>query len=68
MLYRIQGDPEHPFSEVVGMLQRVATDEQDLRSFHICRRDGSVTVVAEADVVGMKFLPAGKPRMPKSWS
>ncbi|MGH2717429.1 MAG: hypothetical protein ACRDJU_02465 [Actinomycetota bacterium] len=49
------------------MLQRVATDEQDRRSLHVCRRDGSVVVVAEADIVGMKFVPAGRARVPRSW-
>ncbi|HWD09434.1 MAG TPA: hypothetical protein VHA57_10110 [Actinomycetota bacterium] len=73
VLYRLApgaGDP-HPFSEVVGMLQRVATDQDGQRSFHICRRDGSVLAVREADVIAMKFIPtrpSGKVRIPPSWT
>lgn len=53
------------------MLQRVATDQDGQRSFYICRRDGSVLAVREADVVAMKFIPirpSGKVRIPPSWT
>jgi len=51
ILFRIEGDPEHPYSEVVGLLQRVTVDEAGARTLAVCRRDGSVVEVAEADVI-----------------
>lgn len=70
ILYRITGDPDHPHSEVVGLLQRVVMDGERGRVLGICRRDGTVVEVAERDVVRLKFVPirAGGPfRAPKSW-
>ena len=70
ILFRIEGDPEHPFSEVVGLLQRVAVNEAGGRTLGVCRRDGSVVEVAEADVIRLKFIPirSGGPfRAPASW-
>jgi hypothetical protein len=70
ILYRITGDPEHPYSEVVGVLQRVAAGDGG-RVLHICRRDASVVAVAETDVVRMKFLPprsGTRFRAPASWA
>jgi hypothetical protein len=69
ILFRIEGDPEHPYSEVVGLLQRVSGDE-GARTLAVCRRDGSVVEVAEADIVRLKFIPirSGGPfRAPGSW-
>jgi len=69
ILFRIEGDPEHPFSEVVGLLQRVDLDEGGHRVLHVCRRDGSVVAVAEPDVIRLKFVPParGALRPPASW-
>ena len=70
ILFRIEGDPDHPYSEVVGLLQRVAVDQAGARTLAVCRRDGSVVEVAEADVIRMKFIPirSGGPfRAPASW-
>jgi hypothetical protein len=69
ILFRIEGDPEHPYSEVVGLLQRVTVDEAGARTLAVCRRDGSVVEVAEADVVRLKFIPirGGPFRAPASW-
>ena len=70
VLFRIEGDPDHPYSEVVGLLQRVAVDRSGARTLAVCRRDGSVVEVAEADVIRMKFIPirSGGPfRAPASW-
>ncbi len=70
ILFRIEGDPDHPYSEVVGLLQRVAVDEAGARMLAVCRRDGSVVEVAEADVIRLKFIPirSGGPfRLPASW-
>jgi hypothetical protein len=70
ILFRIEGDPDHPYSEVVGLLQRVAGNEAGARTLAVCRRDGSVVEVAEADVIRLKFIPirSGGPfRAPASW-
>jgi hypothetical protein len=70
ILFRIEGDPEHPYSEVVGLLQRVAVNQAGSRTLAVCRRDGSVVEVAEADVLRLKFIPvrSGGPfRTPASW-
>jgi len=70
ILFRIEGDPDHPYSEVVGVLQAVAVNEAGARTLAVCRRDGSVVEVAEADVLRLKFIPvrSGGPfRAPASW-
>jgi hypothetical protein len=69
ILFRIEGDPEHPHSEVIGLLQRVTVDGAGARTLAVCRRDGSVVEVAEADVVRLKFIPirGGPFRTPASW-
>jgi len=70
VLFRIEGDPDHPYSEVVGLLQRVAVSESGARTLAVCRRDGSVVEVAETDVIRLKFVPirSGGPfRAPSSW-
>lgn len=70
ILFRIAGDDLHPFSEVVGLLQRVVTNESGIRLLTVCRRDGTTLEVAEDDIVRMKFIPIrpGAPfRLPKSW-
>jgi hypothetical protein len=69
ILFRIEGDPEHPYSEVIGVLQRVTVDEAGATTLAVCRRDGSVVEVAEADVIRLKFIPirGGPFRAPASW-
>jgi len=70
ILFRIEGDLDHPYSEVVGLLQRVAVNDAGARTLAVCRRDGSVVEVAEADVIRLKFIPirSGGPfRAPPSW-
>src|SRR2546421_229184 len=57
ILFRIEGDQEHPFSEVVGLLQRVAVDEAGARTLAVCRRDGSVVEGAGGGVIRPKFIP-----------
>ncbi|MGH2772084.1 MAG: hypothetical protein ACRDIU_02955 [Actinomycetota bacterium] len=67
--FRIHGDPEHPFSEVVGLLQ--AIDRSSGRTvYRITRRSGEVVEVPEADVLKLKMVPppAGPVRPQKSWS
>lgn len=54
---------------MVGLLQRVTVDEAGARTLGVCRRDGSVVEVAEADVIRLKFIPirGGPFRPPASW-
>ncbi|MBW3590541.1 MAG: hypothetical protein KY393_01605 [Actinobacteria bacterium] len=67
ILFRIKGDPEHPFSEAVGVLQRI---DSDPTTYHVLRRSGEVVEVPEQSVVTLKLMPAarGPLRRPKSWS
>lgn len=72
ILYRIRGDPDHPFSEVVGLLQRVGPGAGGATTIVVCRRDGSVVEVAQPDVVRMQFVPtrgpgSPPPRIPAAW-
>jgi hypothetical protein len=69
ILFRIEGDAEHPYSEVVGLLQRVDRDSRGGRVLLVCRRDGSLVEVPEADVIRLKFIPpaGGRLRPPPSW-
>ena len=60
ILFRLgpgEADPEHPFSEVFGVLQRVSSTGDGAQTLHVCRRDGSLVAVAEADIVRLKFVP-----------
>jgi hypothetical protein len=77
ILYRLAGD-EHPFSEVVGIVQRItdgAPQGPDGRSggpvLAVLRRNGDLVEVPRADIVRMKIVPTGGGapiRPPKSWS
>ncbi|MGH2768220.1 MAG: hypothetical protein ACREJP_00430 [Candidatus Methylomirabilales bacterium] len=57
LLFRITGDPRHPFSEVVGLLQRIETDPEGLRTFLVIRRDGTLVSVPEPEVIRSKLVP-----------
>lgn len=67
ILFRIDGDPQHPFSEVVGIVQRISEEN---RVYHVVKRDGTLVEVPAADVVKLKIVPTGRGplRVPKSWS
>jgi hypothetical protein len=68
LLYKIRGDPDHPFSEVTGVLQRIERSPEGC-IYHLARRSGEVVRVEESDVLKSKVLPPahGPIRMPKSW-
>jgi hypothetical protein len=70
ILYRLAGD-EHPFSEVVGIVQRIADDSGRGPLLAVIRRSGELVEVSRADIVRMKIVPTdrgGPIRPPKSWS
>lgn len=68
LLYKIQGDPDHPFSEVTGILQRIERNPEGC-VYHVVRRSGEVVRVDQSDVLKSKVLPParGPIRIPKSW-
>lgn len=69
ILFRIPGDPEHPFSEVIGLVQQIDRSGS-APVYRIVRRSGEVVSVPETDVVKVKVIPAagGPVRAPKTWS
>jgi hypothetical protein len=69
LLFRVEGDPDHPFSEVSGVLQRVERLPGDHCIYHIVRRSGEMVRVAEPDVLKVKIIPpaSGPLRIPNSW-
>jgi hypothetical protein len=52
--YRLAGDPEHPFSEAIGIVMAVKPDETGRAAATIVKRDGDRTSVALDDVVAGK--------------
>lgn len=76
ILYRLAGD-EHPFTEVVGIVQRITDGPRDGTSgtsggavLAVLRRNGDLVEVPRADIVRMKIVPTGGGgpiRLPKSW-
>ncbi len=69
ILFSISGDPEHPFSEVTGVLQRVTDADGPDARYSIVRRSGEVVEVRHDAIVKLKLLPAGTGplRTPESW-
>ena len=67
--FRVRGDPEHPFSEVVGLLQGIDRSSGGV-VYRIARRSGEVVEIDVADIVKLKMVPpsAGPVRAPKTWS
>jgi len=68
ILYRLTGD-EHPFSEVVGIVQRITDDPSRGPLLAVLRRNGMLVEVPRADVVRMKIVPTdrgGPLRIPRS--
>lgn len=53
MLYKIYSDPDHPFSEAVGTLQRVEQGEAGV-AYHLVRKSGETLVVLKNDIVSLK--------------
>lgn len=69
VLFRIEGDPEFPYSEAVGLLQRVDATAAGERTWVILKRDGTTVEVPERAVVRYRVVPPsrGPLRIPKSW-
>lgn len=69
VLYRIHGDPDYPFSEVTGLLQRIDRPPGAPPTYSVIRRTGEVVEFSEASVVKAKLLPpaSGRIRLPKAW-
>jgi hypothetical protein len=69
VLFTIQGDPDHPFSEVTGVLQRVTGAGGPDARYLILRRNGEVVEVSQQSVVKLKLLPPGSGplRVPSAW-
>lgn len=53
--YALAGDPEHPFSEAIGVISAVS--ETDDPTITIMGRDGKTTVVASSSVLQGKVFP-----------
>jgi hypothetical protein len=54
--YRVAGDPEHPFSEAIGVVQSV-DGSGDETTIAVINRRGSVTVVRLTDIEAAKAFP-----------
>ena len=50
--YRLHGDPDHPFSEAIGMIQSVEADVVE-----IVNRRGEVSSIAIGDILAAKLFP-----------
>jgi len=57
ILYRIEGDPDHPFSEVVGVVQRIECPDGGRAVYHVLRRSGEMVPVRASDVVKLRVIP-----------
>jgi hypothetical protein len=69
MLFKVEGDPEHPFSEVVGVLMRVTDAGGPDATYSVIRRSGEVVEVRQDKVMALKLMPSGGGplRKPASW-
>ena len=54
--YRLHDDPEHPFSEAIGVVMSVQGSERDER-VTLMTRKGDEVVVAADDVLARKTFP-----------
>ena len=54
--YRLHGDPEHPFSEAIGVVMSVEPSDQSERITIVTRKGAEVVVGAE-DVLAQKTFP-----------
>ena len=54
--FRLRGDPEHPFSEAIGVVMAVDPSDGDER-IKILTRRGDEVVVAASDVLARKTFP-----------
>ena len=55
--YRLHGDPEHPFSEAIGVVSSVEQNERGSSITIVTRRGASIEVATD-DVLALKEFPA----------
>ena len=55
--YRLHDDPEHPFSEAIGVISGVQQTEQG-QSIAILTRRGQTVDIATDDVLALKEFPS----------
>jgi hypothetical protein len=55
--FALRGDPEHPFSEAIGVLMSVSEDDSGAQSLQILTRRGATVTVPAPDVLAAKFFP-----------
>ena len=53
--YALRGDPEHPFSEAIGVISGVSEGEQPMIT--LLTRDGGVKEISGSDVLAGKVYP-----------
>jgi hypothetical protein len=56
--YALAGDPEHPFSEAIGVISSVS--ERDQPTITILGRDGKTREIAASSVLQGKVFPISK--------
>lgn len=54
--YRLHGDPDHPFSEAIGVVMSVEPSDQG-EQITIVTRKGAELVVGAGDVLARKTFP-----------
>ena len=54
--YRLHGDPEHPFSEAIGVVMSVAGSDRGEQITIVTRRGAEIVLGAE-DVIAKKTFP-----------
>ena len=55
--FRLRGDPDHPFSEAIGVVMAVDPSDGE-ETIKILTRRGDEVVVAASDVLARKTFPA----------
>ena len=55
--YRLHDDPEHPFSEAIGVVSSVEQSERGT-NISILTRRGATVDVADLDIVAVKEFPS----------
>ncbi|MGH2694834.1 MAG: hypothetical protein ACRDJJ_08465 [Actinomycetota bacterium] len=55
--FALRGDPEHPFSEAIGVLKSVSEGDSGAQSLQIITRRGDTVTVAASDVLAAKIFP-----------
>jgi hypothetical protein len=59
--FKLTGDPDHPFSETIGVVMSVKTDETGTSRVAIVDRRGDVSEIDISDVIAGKAWVEGTP-------